>query len=72
MKPMKSIVAAIAVALFASLGAVQAGPGSCCKKAQDGGKDCTHKCCVDAAKENKWCEKCGGSGEKPKKEKKEK
>ena len=45
----------------------------CCKKAADAGKKaCTHKCCVAAAKDGKECEKCGGSGDLPKKEKKDK
>ena len=45
---------------------------SCCKKAADDGKkNCTHKCCVAAAKEGKECEKCGGSGDLPKKDKKD-
>lgn len=70
MKSIKTVVAACVVALFASMSVVQAGPGGCCKKAQDAGKECTHECCVKSAKDGKWCEKCGGSGEKKKKEEK--
>jgi hypothetical protein len=32
--------------------------GSCCDKADKAGKKCTHKCCQDAEKDNKVCEKC--------------
>lgn len=31
---------------------------SCCVKAIALGKDCAHKCCTDAAKLKKVCEKC--------------
>ncbi len=39
--------------------------GSCCDKADKKGEKCAHKCCVEAAKENKACEKCN----KPEKKK---
>ncbi len=32
--------------------------GSCCDKADKKGEKCPHKCCVEAAKDNKACEKC--------------
>jgi hypothetical protein len=32
--------------------------GSCCDKANKAGKECSHGCCVKAAKDNKVCEKC--------------
>jgi hypothetical protein len=70
MKLIHSVAVACALALFASVNVATAGPGGCCKKAQKADKECTHKCCVDAAKDGKWCEKCGGSGEKKKKEEK--
>jgi hypothetical protein len=44
--------------------------GGCCKKATESGKECTHKCCVDAAKKGNECEKCGGKGKIPVPEKK--
>lgn len=31
---------------------------SCCDDAKKAGKECTHKCCVEAAKNKKVCEKC--------------
>ncbi len=70
MKLFKSLAIACALALFASINVVQAGPGGCCKKAQDAEKKCTHKCCVEAAKEGNWCTKCGGEGKIPKEEEK--
>ena len=38
--------------------------GSCCDKAQKAGKECAHKCCVEAAKDKKVCEKCNGAKKK--------
>jgi len=70
MKLMNSVAVAIALAVFASVNVAMAGPGGCCKKAEKAGKACTHECCVKAAKDGKYCEKCGGSGEIPKKEEK--
>jgi hypothetical protein len=52
-------------------GSALAKQADCCKKAADEGKECTHKCCVAARKEGKECEKCGGSGEIEKKDKKD-
>ena len=74
MKFIKTLCAlAFAVALMATPAFAEHKQADCCKKAADGGKKaCTHKCCVAAAKDGKECEKCGGSGELPKKEKKDK
>lgn len=60
------LIKIITVALFAA--ALLAGPAfaaekTCCEKAKEAGKECTHKCCVAAAKEGKTCDKCA-----PKKE----
>jgi hypothetical protein len=50
---------------FAGSASLQA---SCCDDAKKAGKECTHKCCVEAAKNKKVCEKCNP----PKKEDKKK
>ena len=64
-KTMKSITAiACAIAMFSSV-AIAAEKKSCCDKAKEAGKECTHPCCVDAKKAGKTCEKCN-----PKKEEK--
>jgi hypothetical protein len=34
----------------------------CCTNAAKNEKDCTHPCCVEAAKAGNHCAKCGGSG----------
>jgi hypothetical protein len=31
---------------------------TCCEKAKAAGKDCTHKCCVEAKGKNEVCKKC--------------
>ena len=60
------------IALMASPAWAEHKQANCCKKAADDSKKtCSHKCCVAAAKEGKECEKCGGSGELPKKAKKD-
>ena len=57
MKSVKTLTAiACAVALFASLSF--AADKTCCEKAKEAGKECTHKCCVKAVKDGKTCEKC--------------
>lgn len=57
MKFIKSLsVLAVAVAL--TFGTSSAFAESCCVKAKAAGKDCSHKCCVDARKEEKTCDKC--------------
>ncbi len=60
-------VALFAAALLASpaFSAEKAADKTCCEKAKDAGKDCTHPCCVTAKKDGKTCEKCN-----PKKEEK--
>lgn len=64
MKLIKMItVAAFALALLA--GPAFAGDKTCCEKAKEANKDCAHKCCADAKKDSKTCEKCN-----PKKEEK--
>ena len=59
---------AFALALMAGPAFAEHKQADCCKKAADDGKTCTHKCCVAAAKDGKECEKCGGSGDIPKKD----
>lgn len=51
-----TVVALFATALLA--GSAFAGDKTCCEKAKAEKKDCTHKCCVDAKKAGKTCEKC--------------
>ena len=69
MKFLKTFSAlALAITLMAGPAWADHKQPSCCKKAADNGKKtCSHKCCVAAAKESKECEKCGGSGDLPKK-----
>jgi len=70
-KPLSAL--AFAIALMSTPAFAEHKQADCCKKAADDGKKaCTHKCCVAAAKEGKECEKCGGSGDLPKKDKKDK
>lgn len=65
MKLIKMItVAAFTMALLAGP-AFAAEDKTCCEKAKEANKDCAHKCCVDAKKDGKTCEKCN-----PKKEEK--
>jgi len=40
---------------------------SCCDKAKAKGEECAHKCCVDAKKDGKICEKCNGKKSEEKK-----
>ena len=51
---------ACAFALAVGTANLQAG---CCDDAKKAGKECAHKCCVEATKAKKVCEKCN-----PKKE----
>jgi hypothetical protein len=37
---------------------------ACCARAEGEQKDCAHSCCVEAGKQGKNCEKCGGTNEK--------
>ena len=63
MKSIKMLtMVACAFALVVGTANVQAGCGDDAKKA---GKACEHKCCVEATKNKKTCEKCN-----PKKEEK--
>jgi hypothetical protein len=65
MKSIKMLtMAAFAFALVGGAVNVQAG---CCDDAKKAGKECSHKCCVEATKAKKVCEKCN-----PKKEDKKK
>ncbi len=48
---------AFAVALMLGSSSVLADQ-SCCVKAKAAGKDCEHKCCVEAHKDKKTCAKC--------------
>lgn len=43
---------------------------SCCEKAKADGKECAHKCCVEAAKAGKACEKCSGKKDEKHEDKK--
>ncbi|MDX1953107.1 MAG: hypothetical protein SFY81_13075 [Verrucomicrobiota bacterium] len=54
-------VIACALAFMATSATVQAG---CCDDAKKAGKACAHKCCVEATKEKKTCEKCNPKTEK--------
>ncbi len=51
--------------LFAANDAPKAPAGKkaqcCVRAAADNNKACTHPCCVEAAKANKNCERCGGT-----------
>ncbi len=63
MKVLKLIPAlAFAVALLASPALAE--EKSCCAKAKEAGKECTHKCCVAAKKDGKTCEKCNPKSDK--------
>jgi hypothetical protein len=37
---------------------------SCCEKAKKAGKACEHKCCIEAARNKKVCEKCNPKSDK--------
>lgn len=57
MKSMKSLTVILsALVLLGSLSMASA--ESCCDKAKAKGEDCKHKCCVEAKKDGKVCEKC--------------
>lgn len=65
MKSIKMLtMVATAFALVVGTANVQAG---CCDDAKKAGKECSHKCCVEATKNKKVCEKCN-----PKKDEKKK
>ena len=56
MKFSKSLI--VGLFAFALLAAPVFAGDSCCDKAKAKGEECKHKCCVDAKKEGKVCEKC--------------
>src|SRR5258706_13557744 len=41
---------------------------TCCQKAKAAGKECEHKCCVEAHKKGESCKKCNPNGEDIKKD----
>lgn len=62
------VVAALASAILT--GVSLAAEKTCCEKAAAEGKECTHKCCVEAKKAGKVCEKCNPAKKDEKKEEK--
>ena len=60
---------ACAFALAIGTANLQAG---CCDDAKKAGKECSHKCCVEAAKNKKVCEKCNPKSDKKEDKKDEK
>lgn len=68
MKSIKLWTLVAAFALFA--GTMSASAETCCEKAKKAGKECEHKCCVEAAKNKKVCEKCNPKAEKKEDKKK--
>jgi hypothetical protein len=72
MKAIKSLITLLSLAAFlASAGLVQAQCcGGCCGgKAKPGETETPKKCCQDAAKEGKKCEKCAAKKDEKKDEK---
>jgi len=60
--------AVLALSLVATPAFAADQPAKCCAKAKEAGKECTHdKCCIEAAKNNTVCEKCGGKKDEQKK-----
>ena len=57
----------IALSLLATPVFAEDQHAKCCAKAKEAGKDCTHECCVAAAKDKTVCEKCGGKKDASKK-----
>jgi hypothetical protein len=55
MKSIKLLSLVAALGLFAGTMSVRA---SCCDEAKKASKECAHKCCIEAAKNKKVCEKC--------------
>ncbi len=62
------VVTVFALALLG--GPAFASDKSCCEKAKEDGKTCTHPCCEKAAKDGKTCEKCNPKKDDKKEEKK--
>ncbi len=79
MKSLRLIVASVVLA-FTSVALCAEGEkkdkempakaAGCCTSAEAKGEQCTHGCCVEAAKAGNNCEKCKGTGKKEKKENK--
>ena len=67
---LKTLVVTLCASIL-MLGMAMAGEKSCCEKAKEAGKTCTHPCCVEAAKAGKTCEKCNKKEEKKEDKKKE-
>jgi hypothetical protein len=67
MKLIKTLVALGYASLFlTSVGIAaekQAKKLTCCQEAAANGKDCSHKCCMAAHKQDKSCEKCNPNKE---------
>lgn len=69
MKLIKMItVVAFATALLVA--PAFAGEKTCCEKAKEAGKECTHPCCEKAKKDGKTCEKCNPKKDEKHEEKK--
>lgn len=66
-------IACFALALTPAFGAEkESAKKTCCEKAADDGKDCTHKCCVAAHKDGKSCVHCNPDKQDLKLKKKDK
>lgn len=64
MKQIKSLTALACLAAFLVSVSFAAADKTCCEKAKEKGEKCTHKCCVQAAKDGKVCEKCNPAKDK--------
>lgn len=69
---MKTVKVLLLVACSFVWFAATAQAETCCEKAKAAGKSCEHKCCVEAAKEKKVCEKCNPKKDDKKKDEKKK
>jgi hypothetical protein len=61
MKHVRIISLAVGALFLSATADLQA---NCCADAKKAGKECAHKCCEEAAKKKKTCEKCNGKAEK--------
>ena len=52
------------VCTLAWVGATTVNADTCCETAKKAGKACEHKCCIEAAKNKKSCEKCNPKADK--------
>ncbi|MEW6158017.1 MAG: hypothetical protein AB1813_11325 [Verrucomicrobiota bacterium] len=68
MKNLRKLLSLLCLVTITSALSIQA--ETCCQKAKKAGKACDHKCCVEAAKNKKSCEKCNPKKEENKQEKK--